>query len=102
MVLSTPVKIDQPVKRLTFLKCLNVVLCARNQEKALFLNHENWTSSLREKLGKRMTIFEQKIKLFTGWSIFTGVERTIKTDHNISLDHWLGPLPAGQDQREPP
>ena len=32
---------------------------------------------------------------FAGWSIFTEVERTIKTDRNRSLDHWLGPLSAG-------
>ena len=71
------------------------MLCARNQERTLFLNHENWTGSLREKLCKRMAIFEQKVELLTGWSIFTGVGRAVKTDHNASLDRWLGPLPAG-------
>ena len=34
-----------------------------------------------------------KNQTFTGWSIFIGVERTIKTD-KTTLDHWLEPLPA--------
>ena len=29
------------------------------------------------------------------WLIFTGVLRTFHTDHEISLDLWLGPVPVG-------